>query len=314
MKKKITGILLSASVLFAVGAPFITASAADDITVNVTITKAGETKVSAQPVHVADKDGDGKYTIDEALFAAHEAYYEGGAAAGYESAMSSDYGLSLKKLWGDTSGAFGYYADDKYVMGLSDEVTDGGCLTAFVFKDTATYGDKYCYFDKKEITGAKQGDTVKLKLSVIHFDANFAPQVDPAANATITVDGEKTAYKTDANGEVDFKFERSGNLILGAVSDTEILVPTVLRASVAAAETTAVEATTTAAPATTTQAAAAVTTTSAKAAATVTTTAKGSGSSSTSAAKTGDTTAIPALALTAALACGAAYALRRRND
>ena len=287
MKKKITGILLSASVLFAVGAPFITASAADDITVNVTITKAGETKVSAQPVHVADKDGDGKYTIDEALFAAHETYYEGGAAAGYESGMS-DYGLSLKKLWGDTSGAFGYYADDKYVMGLSDEVTDGGCLTAFVFKDTATYGDKYCYFDKKEITGAKQGDTVKLKLSVIHFDANFAPQVDPAANATITVDGEKTAYKTDANGEVDFKFERSGNLILGAVSDTEILVPTVLRASVAAAETTAVEATTTAAPATT--------------------------SSSTSAAKTGDTTAIPALALTAALACGAAYALRRRND
>ena len=112
MKKKITGILLSASVLFAIGVPCITASAAEDITVNVTISKAGTVEVPAQPVHVADKDGDGKYTIDEALFAAHEAYYEGGAAAGYESGMS-DYGLSLKKHWGDTSGACGYCAGDQ---------------------------------------------------------------------------------------------------------------------------------------------------------------------------------------------------------
>ena len=312
MKKKITGILLSASVLFAIGVPCITASAAEDITVNVTISKAGTVEVPAQPVHVADKDGDGKYTIDEALFAAHEAYYEGGAAAGYESGMS-DYGLSLKKLWGDTSGAFGYYADDQFAMGLSDEVKDGGCLTAFVFQDAAKYGDKFCYFDKKEITDAKQGDTVKLKLNVIHFDANYAPQVDPAADATITIDGEKTAYKTDANGEVDFKFERAGNMILGAVSDTEILVPTILRATVAAEETTAIETTTTEAAVTTTTAAA-VTTTTTKAAAAVTTTAKASGSSKSSAAKTGDTTAIPALALTAALACGAAYALRRRHE
>lgn len=314
MKKKITGILLSASVLFAIGVPCITASAAEDITVNVTISKAGTVEVPAQPVHVADKDGDGKYTIDEALFAAHEAYYEGGAAAGYESGMSSDYGLSLKKLWGDTSGAFGYYADDQFAMGLSDEVKDGGCLTAFVFQDTAKYGDKFCYFDKKEITDAKQGDTVKLKLNVIHFDANYAPQVDPAADATITIDGEKTAYKTDANGEVDFKFERAGDMILGAVSDTEILVPTILRATVAAEETTAIETTTTEAAVTTTTAAATTVTTT-KAAAAVTTTAKASGSSSkSSAAKTGDTTAIPALALTAALACGAAYALRRRHE
>ena len=225
----------------------------------------------------------------------------------------SDYGLSLKKLWGDTSGAFGYYADDQFAMGLSDEVKDGGCLTAFVFQDTAKYGDKYCYFDKKEITDAKQGDTVKLKLNVIHFDANYAPQVDPAADATITIDGEKTAYKTDANGEVDFKFERAGNMILGAVSDTEILVPTILRATVAAEETTAIETTTTEAAVTTTTAAATTVTTT-KAAAAVTTTAKASGSSKSSAAKTGDTTAIPALALTAALACGAAYALRRRHE
>ena len=312
MKKKITGILLSASVLFALGVPCITASAAEDITVNVTISKAGTVEVPAQPVHVADKDGDGKYTIDEALFAAHEAYYEGGAAAGYESGMSN-HGLSLKKLWGDTSGAFGYYADDQFAMGLSDEVKDGGCLTAFVFQDTAKYGDKFCYFDKKEITDAKQGDTVKLKLNVIHFDANYAPQVDPAADATITIDGEKTAYKTDANGEVDFKFERAGNMILGAVSDTEILVPTILRATVAAEETTAIETTTTEAAVTTTTAATTTVTTT-KAAAAVTTTAKASGSSKSSAAKTGDTTAIPALALTAALACGAAYALRRRHE
>ena len=311
--KKLTGMILAAAAVLSFGVPFISASAADDITVNVTISNAGTLVVTAKDVKVADRNGDGKYDIDEALYAAHEACYDGGAAAGYASAKS-DWGLSITTLWGvSNGGGFGYYADDQFAMNLSDPVKDGGTLNAFVYSDLKNWSDSYSYFDQREISDAKQGDEKTLKLSKFVFGADGAAKAVPAAGAVITINGEKTEFKTDDNGEVKVKLDKAGDLLISAVSDTDTLVPPVLHATVAAAETTTADITTTAADVTTTASAAAVTTTSTKAAAAVTTTVKASGSS-TSAAKTGDTAAIPALALTAALACGAAYALRRRND
>lgn len=339
MKKKLTGMILAASVIFAAGIPFIGASAADTITVDVTISNAGEIVVPAKPVQVTDRNNDGKYDIDETLYAAHETFYEGGAAAGYAS-ETGEYGLKLTTLWGvKNGGGYGYYANNNFAMGLSDEVRDGDSVSAFVYSDLQTWKDCYSYFETQDLPEAQVGKELPLALRVIHFDANYQPVADPCANATLIVDGEKTAYKTDETGQVMFVPSRSGEMILSAVSDKEILVPTVLRITVKPAETNVTTAaggtteaetvlttvttaeqtsgtavSTTDGTASVTTAAAAAATTSAKAAAAVTTTAKSSGSSSSSAAKTGDSAAIPALALTAALACGAAYALRRRND
>lgn len=97
-------------------------------------------------VIVKDINSDGKLTYDEALTAAHEAYYEGGAAAGYGS-ENTQFGLSLTKLWGDTSGIFGYWLNDTSCWSLADEVKDGDSLNAFVYKDAAGWSDAYVRFD-----------------------------------------------------------------------------------------------------------------------------------------------------------------------
>ena len=68
-----------------------TSEAATDVTVLVTIADAnGDLVLAMEPVTVIDIDEDGLLTINDALYCAHEEAYEGGAAAGYASAMS-DY-------------------------------------------------------------------------------------------------------------------------------------------------------------------------------------------------------------------------------
>ena len=74
----------------------------DSQSVYVTIAYKGTAVVFQQPVAAADLNFDGKYSVDEALYAAHQQFYQGGAAAGYATATGS-YGLYLSKLWGDSS-------------------------------------------------------------------------------------------------------------------------------------------------------------------------------------------------------------------
>ena len=257
----------------------------------MTISNAGTLTVPAQSVTVTDRNGDGKFDLDEALYAAHEAYYEGGAAAGYRSA-ESDYGLSMEKLWGADSGAFGYYLNDQFAMSLLDEVKAGDRVAAFVYSDAVSWSDSYCYFDQTNMQDAKQGDEVSLKLSKFTFGADGSASAVPASGAYITIDGKKTAYQTDENGAVRVRLDQAGEQIISAVSDQDVLVPTALRVTVAAADTTA---------ANTTAASSKATASAAK-------------NNQAKASKTGDTTAIPALALTALLAGGAAIACRRRHE
>lgn len=133
-----------------------TATPAADATVHMTISVAGVlaaakdgTAMAQRDVTVKDLNSDGILTYDEALSAAHDEYYEGGAAAGYASA-DSQYGLSLTKLWGDTSGYFGYWDNDRSCNNLSDEVKADDYLTAFVYKDQSAWSDSYTRFGQKE--------------------------------------------------------------------------------------------------------------------------------------------------------------------
>ena len=110
-----------------------------------------------------------------------------------------------------------------------------------------------------------------------------------------------------------------GTHIISANAADMTLVPAVLKVTVSEAQMTSAPETTTA-PASDPTADPAATTTETTVT-TVTTTGSNSGSGSktnnsgsTDAAKTGDTAAIPALAVTAVLACGAAFVFRKRND
>ena len=304
--KKIGIILFTAALAAHVAA--ISASAEDATAkVFVTIGSAGKTVVAAEEVTVKDRDSDGKLTIDEALYAAHEQFFNGGAAAGYAS-ETGQFGLSLKTLWGVTNGGgFGYTVNDVFSMGLADEVKTGDYLNAYDYQDLDKWSDRYAYFDVRTLPDAKQGDTVTLKLTELAYDAQGQVSKNPVANAVITVDGAETAYKTDADGKVDLKLEKAGNVQISAKAD-HILAPFVLRADVQAAETTAAPETTAAAE-TTTEAAATTT-----AAATTASQKAGTTTTKAAAAKTGDTNAVPALAVTMLAGFGAALAMRRRTE
>lgn len=306
MNRKMTGIWLTAALL-AQCAPMMTAFAADDtVAVHITIGDAGTLAVPCETVQVADLDGDGVFTIDEALHAVHEAFYDGGAAAGYAS-ETTEWGLSLKTLWGVTNGgSYGYYINNASAMSLADALHEGDYLNVFSYADLTGWSDTYCFFDVSEITDAKQGDAVTLTLSAASYDDNWMPVNVPVEGAVITADGVRTSYVTDEAGRVTVTLDRAGNLILGAESDTAVLVPTALRVTVAEADITTSSAAETTASDTTTA-------TTAKGSSSGASTGKGS-SGSASAAKTGETAAVPALTVTALLACAAAYALRRRND
>ncbi len=211
----LTVLLLSLSVL-----------AADSAHVTVTVFDGTSLALAAEEVSVTDTDADGKLTIHDALYAAHEARFEGGAAAGYSSA-STEYGLSLTKLWGiDNGGAYGYYHNNASPSSLSDAIADGDSITAFVYQDTTGWSDVYSYFDKEHAAVAV-GEPLTLTLSSVGFDENWARIALPVTNAVITVDGKAISVTTDAEGKAALSFEEDGVYLISASSDSQTLVPPV---------------------------------------------------------------------------------------
>ncbi len=312
MKKILASVL---SMLAVSTACSVSAFAEDSVNVYVTIADAeGKLALAAESVTVTDTDGDGALTINDALYAAHEVHYEGGAAAGYASAYG-DYGLSMTKLWGAENGSgFGYYINNAAAWSLEDPIAEEDCINAFVYTDLTNWSDTYCYFDAIAVE-TLAGIDVTLTLSANSYDADWNPIVVPVEGAVITLDGEATEWTTDAEGKVTMRFEEYGSFVISAVSDTQILVPPACLLEVTdeitdpaetteTTETTAAETTTTAGETTTAE-----TTTTA---ASTTTTTGGSGAASSP--KTGDSAGVFAIGA-AALTCFGALALtRRRND
>lgn len=184
----------------------------------------GKIVVANEPFDVTDADGDGVVSISDALFAAHEAKFEGGAAAGYE-AGDVGYGLSLLRLWGiDNGSSYGYYVNNAMPMSLADPIADGDLVNAYAFTDLETWSDTYSYFD---IARAVNSGELTLTLNAIMFDADFNPVATPVEGAVITIDGESTEFVTDANGCVTITLGDAEEYLISAVSDTITLVPPV---------------------------------------------------------------------------------------
>ncbi len=213
--------------LIIMGCVSITAFADDtSATVYVSISDKGQLVAAQTKVAVTDIDGDNVLTVNDALYAAHEAVYSGGAKEGYSYYAHKDYGLSIGKLWGDTSGNFGYYINNSSCWSLADPVKNGDYLNAFVYSDSKNYSDKYCFFDVYTVSADAKSD-IELTLNYAGYDASWNPVTLPVANAEITVDGKATGAKTDANGKVTIQIGGAGNHIISAVSESETLVPPV---------------------------------------------------------------------------------------
>ncbi len=229
MKKIISALLATLIFACCLGT---TAFAADETaTVYVSIAAKGELVASQVKVTVSDIDNDGALTVNDALYAAHESAYNGGADKGYGYYIHKDYGLSLGKLWGDSSGNFGYYLNNSSCWSLSDNVKDGDWLNAFVYADGKTYSDAYCFFSDYTVS-AKSGETIELTLNASGYDANWNPVTLPVANAEIIIDGVGTGIKTDSDGKAEIKIDKAGTHVISAVSSSQILVPPVCTAEI----------------------------------------------------------------------------------
>lgn len=204
------------------------AQTSDQISVYVTISdKDGKLVLTQEKITVTDVDNDDILTINDALYNAHEAKYEGGAKAGYESAYSA-YGLSLNKLWGIANGSsYGYYVNNKSALSLADIIKEGDYINAFIYTDLTTWSDTYCYFDVNTAT-VEAGEELNLTLLASGYDSEYNPIEIPVENAVITVNGEKTSIKTNAQGNATIKIDDGGEYIISATSDTQVLVPPVV--------------------------------------------------------------------------------------
>lgn len=238
MKKLVVGLLLVLTLSVLMLLPAF-ADAAPSAEVYVTISDGqGKLVLVQEKIIVADQDGDGVLTIHDALYAAHEAKYNGGAEAGYL-AESSAWGLSLMKLWGEENGgSYGYFVNDASPAGMTAPVKNGDYVNAYVYTDLTAWSDTYSYFDVKNVQ-ATVGDEVTLTLLAVGFDESFAPINLPVEGATVTVNGVATSYRTDAEGKVTVKLETAGDLVISAKSEAQTLVPPVCVATVSAPATEA---------------------------------------------------------------------------
>lgn len=232
MKKRLLSLLLALTMALSLATTGAWAADQDSIQVTVTIANQGaiavgknNTLMARVPVTVTDRNGDGKFTYDEAMAAAHKAYYEKGEA-GF--AMKEN---SCEMLWGNETTSLGFYRNNTmtgYINGES--VEDNDDLTAFVYQDQKNWSDQYCFFDQTTVT-VKSGESLTINLKGVGFDENWNTVSSPVKQAGLGVYYGGTFrtrnVSTDANGNGTISFYKAGTYVLSAKKDGAYLIPPV---------------------------------------------------------------------------------------
>ncbi len=189
-----------------------------------------------EKVTAYDFNADGIVSVDEALYAAHEKYYEGGAAKGYRSVIST-FGNTLQKLWGiENGGAFGYTVNSTFSSSLDGKVENGDSVYAFAYSDLSTFTDSYAKFNSYSVS-SDAGEPIALTLSKSYYETASSIQFTPLGEAVITVDGKPTEYITDKNGQVSIIINETGKHVISAVSENDNITPPVCIAEVSGTAT-----------------------------------------------------------------------------
>ncbi len=233
--KKILSIILVIALFCVIPAICVFAESAPEQTENsdepfayVSISDAkGELVLSFAKVKLRDIDDDGKLTVNDALYLAHEAKFGGGAKSGYLS-YKSEFGRSLFMLWGDKSNAYGYCVNNTPCNSLIDEVKSGDHVKAYVYTDQEEFSDRFAYFSITE-KNVMCGDLIDLTLSSVGYDENWQLTTEPVADAVVYINGKASTFKTDGKGSVTISFEQEGTYTVSAKTDHETIVPPVSR-------------------------------------------------------------------------------------
>lgn len=203
----------------------------------VTVANKGSAVMMQQSVTVTDVNKNGIFDVDDALYAAHELGFEGGAAAGYSS-YTSQYGLGIGTLWGDTSGSFGYWLNNSSCLSLEDTVKQGDHLVAFVYTDGTNWSDAYAKFDQFTCETVA-GTALTVKLEKAGYDASWNTVFAAHAGASITVyDAQGKALtqgytvKDNGDGSYAITIDAQGSYYIVATSADPITVPAVCAVTV----------------------------------------------------------------------------------
>ena len=194
MKKRVLSLLMA--FVMVISLLPATTRAAENITVLMTVYNAGQLvkdkndkAMLLREVSVADLNGDGTYTLDEAIRAAHAEYYSGGMG-GY----ATDYGY-VSKLWGENASNSGFCKNDAMTGLVGEEpVADGDRLTVYIYHDTVNYSDRYSFFDAERKTVAAN-EEFTLTLTGRGYDETWVLVENPVATAPLGVfDPETGSY------------------------------------------------------------------------------------------------------------------------
>lgn len=173
-------------------------------------------------VTLADEDGDGNLTVNDALIGAHKKYYKDGAQ-GFASEETA-YGCSITKLWGFAGGnGYGYCVNDSSAMSCYDPIKEGDHIKAFIYTDTENFSDLYCFFDQTFVS-AELNDKVTLTLYANTYDANWNVVKTPVSGAEILIDGKASGIMTDENGKAEISVKTNRNFTVSAKSDSQTIV------------------------------------------------------------------------------------------
>lgn len=230
--KKIIALVLSVLLVLSVSMLFVSADEAKNgIDVHVTIIdEKSEFAVAYKTVTVTDIDGDNTLTVNDALYAAHEQFYEGGAAAGYGT-ETTKWGLSMTKLWGVANGgSYGYLVNNAFAWSMTDPVKADDYVVAFIYTDTKNFSDVYTYFETQYIEEKSTTIGVELTMMKTGFDAEGKPYTEPVSGAEITLDGKANKVVTDAEGKASFLYGKADpngfeKLVSAEVKDMRIVPP-----------------------------------------------------------------------------------------
>lgn len=203
------------------------------VTITVTIANAGQLVLAQQSITVLDVNDNGWFDVDDALYMAHEAAYPGGAEAGYGSAYSQ-YGLGITKLWGDTSGSFGYWLSDNSCWSLEDTVSEGDSLFAFVYQDQTGWSDAYAKFDAASY---EVDEDVLLTVSVekAGYGENYSTVWSAYVPVLTVVDGDLNPVDASVytqNGSTVTIFEPGEYYLVASGVGTDVLVPATAKVKV----------------------------------------------------------------------------------
>ena len=204
-------------------------AAPEDVTLTVSnqgdLAKAKDNSAMVEkPVTVTDINKDGKLTYDEALVAAHDAYFEGGAEAGYATRPNEPpyEGAQVTKLWGvETTATMFYIGKDGISTSVDiDTVKSGDKLYASVLSDQASYSDYYTWFDK---TTAEMEVSHPLKITL---EGKTWGEAEPMGGITLGT-WENGAFVpiegavTDKNGRASVTINETGTYLLTAKGEID---------------------------------------------------------------------------------------------